>query len=70
LARRPSWGGHPAATSHDLVGELASGQRFEGSTVVGAPKVVLLRGHVVLHDDELVAEPGVGEFVARAPVGS
>jgi dihydropyrimidinase len=43
---------------------------FEGSTVVGAPKVVLVRGHVVIHDDELVAEPGVGEFVARAPVGS
>jgi len=41
---------------------------FEGQHVVGAPVTVLLRGNVVVDDGALVAEPGVGEFVARAPV--
>lgn len=42
---------------------------FEGTTVIGAPKVVLVRGQVVVEDDELVAEPGAGAFVRRARSG-
>jgi hypothetical protein len=30
---------------------------------------VLVRGHVVVEDGELVAEPGSGRFVARARFG-
>jgi hypothetical protein len=30
---------------------------------------VLLRGQVLVDGDELVAEPGVGQFVARANLG-
>jgi len=42
---------------------------FEGTEVTGAPDVVLLRGHVLVEDDELVASPGIGKYVARAKFG-
>jgi dihydropyrimidinase len=42
---------------------------YEGTTVTGAPEVVLLRGHVLVENDELVASPGVGQFVKRARFG-
>ncbi len=37
--------------------------------VTGAPEVVLVRGQVIVENDELVAEPGAGQFVKRARVG-
>jgi dihydropyrimidinase len=42
---------------------------FEGTTVTGSPDVVLLRGHVLVENDELVASPGIGQYVARARFG-
>jgi dihydropyrimidinase len=42
---------------------------FEGTEVTGSPEVVLLRGQVLVEGDELVAEPGVGQFVRRARFG-
>jgi dihydropyrimidinase len=42
---------------------------FEGTDVTGSPEVVLLRGQVLVENDELVASPGVGQFVARAKFG-
>jgi dihydropyrimidinase len=42
---------------------------FEGTLVTGSPEVVLLRGHVLVENDELVATPGVGQFVKRARFG-
>ena len=42
---------------------------FEGTKVTGAPEVVLVRGQVIVENDELVAEPGAGQFVKRARVG-
>jgi dihydropyrimidinase len=42
---------------------------FEGTEVTGAPAVVLLRGRVLAEGDELVAQPGVGEFIRRACFG-
>jgi dihydropyrimidinase len=42
---------------------------FEGTEVTGSPEVVLLRGHVLVEDGELVASPGVGRFVPRAKFG-
>ncbi len=42
---------------------------YEGTEVTGSPEVVLLRGHVLVEDNELVASPGVGQFVARAKFG-
>jgi dihydropyrimidinase len=42
---------------------------YEGTTVTGSPDVVLLRGNVLVEGDELVASPGIGEFVARARFG-
>jgi dihydropyrimidinase len=42
---------------------------YEGTQVVGAPEFVLLRGNVLVENDELVASPGVGQFVARARFG-
>ena len=42
---------------------------YEGTDVTGTPEVVLLRGHVLVEGDELVASPGVGQFVKRARFG-
>jgi dihydropyrimidinase len=42
---------------------------FEGTEVTGVPEVVLLRGNVLVEDGELVASPGVGQFVRRAKFG-
>ena len=42
---------------------------YEGTTVTGSPDVVLLRGHVLVENDELVASPGIGQYVARARFG-
>ncbi len=42
---------------------------FEGTEVTGSPEVVLLRGHVLVESDELLAKPGIGQYVARARFG-
>jgi dihydropyrimidinase len=42
---------------------------YEGTKVTGAPEVVLLRGQVLVENDELVAAPGIGQFVRRARFG-
>jgi dihydropyrimidinase len=42
---------------------------YEGTQVTGAPDVVLLRGNVLVENDELVASPGIGQFVKRARFG-
>jgi dihydropyrimidinase len=42
---------------------------FEGTEVTGSPELVLLRGNVLLENDELVASPGIGRFVKRARFG-
>ena len=42
---------------------------YEGTEVTGSPEVVLLRGHVLVENDELVASPGIGQFVPRAKFG-
>ena len=42
---------------------------YEGTEVTGSPEVVLLRGNVLVDGDELVAEPGIGQFVKRARSG-
>jgi dihydropyrimidinase len=42
---------------------------FEGTTVTGSPDIVLLRGRVLVENDELVASPGIGQFVPRARFG-
>src|SRR5260370_40513014 len=42
---------------------------FEGTKVTGAPEVVLVRGQVIVENDELVAQPGAGQFVRRARFG-
>jgi dihydropyrimidinase len=38
---------------------------FEGTSVVGAPALVLVRGQVIVDGDELVGQPGAGRFVKR-----
>ena len=42
---------------------------YEGTEVVGAPELVLLRGSVLVEDGELVGTPGTGRFVRRARFG-
>jgi dihydropyrimidinase len=42
---------------------------YEGTEVTGSPETVLLRGHVLVENDELVAQPGIGQYIARARFG-
>jgi dihydropyrimidinase len=42
---------------------------YEGTEVTGTPELVLLRGNILVENDELVASPGVGRFVRRAKFG-
>jgi dihydropyrimidinase len=42
---------------------------YEGTEVTGSPEVVVLRGNVLVEGNELVAQPGIGQFVARAKFG-
>jgi dihydropyrimidinase len=42
---------------------------FEGTRVTGTPEIVLLRGQIVVENDELQVEPGFGQFVRRAKFG-
>jgi dihydropyrimidinase len=42
---------------------------YEGTEVTGSPETVLLRGHVLVENDELAAQPGIGQFVPRARFG-
>ncbi|HXI94817.1 MAG TPA: dihydropyrimidinase, partial [Candidatus Acidoferrum sp.] len=42
---------------------------YEGTEVTGTPETVLLRGHVLVENGELVAQPGIGQYVARARFG-
>ncbi|MCW2975343.1 MAG: dihydropyrimidinase, partial [Actinomycetia bacterium] len=54
-----------AATHHSK----ADYNLYEGTSVTGTPQVVLLRGHVLVENDELVASAGIGQFVSRARFG-
>ena len=42
---------------------------YEGTEVTGSPEVVLLRGNVLVENGELVAKPGIGQFIKRARFG-
>jgi dihydropyrimidinase len=42
---------------------------FEGTEVTGAPAVVMVRGQVIVENDELVGQPGAGQFLKRAKWG-
>jgi dihydropyrimidinase len=54
-----------AATHHSNVNY----NLFEGTEVTGCPSVVLVRGQVIVENDELVAQPGAGRFIKRARFG-
>jgi dihydropyrimidinase len=54
-----------AATHHSK----ADYNIFEGTAVTGSPELVLLRGQILVENDELVAQPGYGEFVKRTRFG-
>ena len=55
----------PASTHHSR----SDYNLFEGTEVQGSPDTVLLRGNVLVENDELVAKPGIGQFVKRARFG-
>ena len=42
---------------------------YEGTEVVGDIETVLLRGNVLVEGGEVVAKPGIGQFVRRAKFG-
>jgi dihydropyrimidinase len=42
---------------------------YEGTEVTGTPEAVLLRGNILVENDELVASPGIGRFIRRAKFG-
>jgi dihydropyrimidinase len=43
---------------------------YEGTEVTGSPELVLLRGNVLVEGGEVVARPGIGQFVERARFGA
>src|SRR5216110_1843735 len=55
-----------SAATHDSKSDY---NLFEGTEVTGAPQVVLLRGRALVEGDELVGQPGGGEFIRRAKFG-
>jgi dihydropyrimidinase len=42
---------------------------YEGTEVTGTPEIVLLRGNLLVEGDELVAQPGIGQYIARSRFG-
>jgi dihydropyrimidinase len=42
---------------------------YEGTEVIGAPETVLVRGQVIVDQDELVGAPGMGQFLRRERFG-
>jgi dihydropyrimidinase len=42
---------------------------YEGTEVTGTPETVLLRGNILVDGGELVASPGIGQYVSRARFG-
>jgi dihydropyrimidinase len=41
---------------------------FAGMEITGWPKTVLGRGKRIVENGELLAKPGAGQFVKRAPI--
>jgi dihydropyrimidinase len=40
---------------------------YEGIETVAQPEIVILRGSVLIRDGSLVADPGIGQYLVRAP---
>ncbi len=40
---------------------------FDGWPVIGWPRIVLSRGEIIVRDGQIVAQPGRGQFLRRAP---
>jgi dihydropyrimidinase len=55
-----------SATTHHSASDY---NLYEGTEVQGSPEVVLLRGNVLVENDQLVASPGIGRFIRRAKFG-
>ena len=53
--------------ANDLLQHVIDYTPYEGLEVIGWPVATLLRGHVVMRDGRVQAEPGSGQFLARAP---
>jgi dihydropyrimidinase len=49
----------------DTLHERAGWTPYEGLEVTGWPRTVLLRGQVIVEDEQYVGNPGDGRFVAR-----
>ncbi|MCK6545779.1 dihydropyrimidinase [Myxococcota bacterium] len=52
--------------SHANLHMRADYASYEGKTVIGAPKTVLSRGEIVVHEDKFLGRPGRGRFVRRS----
>ena len=53
--------------ANDLLQHVIDYTPYEGLEVIGWPVATLLRGQVVMRDGRVQAEPGSGQFLARAP---
>ena len=53
----------------DLFAPLTGEVTGANDALTGSPELVMLRGNVLVDSGELLAEPGVGEFVERAAFG-
>lgn len=53
--------------TNDLLQHAVDYTPYEGLEVVGWPRMTWLRGQLVARDGAVLAEPGVGRFIARGP---
>ena len=49
----------------DTLHEAAGWTPYDGMEVSGWPRTVLLRGKVIVEDEQYIGQPGDGHFVAR-----
>ena len=45
--------------------EAAGWTPYDGMEVTGWPRTVLLRGKVIVEDEQYIGQPGDGRFIAR-----
>ncbi len=53
--------------TNDLLQHVIDYTPYEGLEVTGWPVATVRRGEIVMRDGKVQAEPGSGQFLARAP---
>ena len=63
------YGRHQRARALILLPLCTDGRGGVDDRVFGSAEIVMLRGNILVENDELVAKPGIGRYVACAKFG-